>query len=340
MAIANEILRSGKDEVLVTGGTGFIGAYIIQALVENGYKVRAIRRSTKLPFFIDASVLDKVEWISGDILDVEQLSESMKGVSVVVHAAAKVSFDSRERREMYRINVEGTAHVVNCALENNVQKLLHVSSVSALGKKENQSRVDEGKEWEDAKLQTHYANSKYHSEMEVWRAIAEGLNAVVINPSTVLGFGDWNQTSCALFKSVYQEFPWYTNGINGFVDVKDIARAVVLLLENNISAERFLLSGENWSYRQLFNCIADGFQKKHPAREATPFLGGVAWRWERLKSMFTGIKPLLTKESARVAQNHIHFDNSKIHRFFPEFVFTPLQQTIHQACQLYLANTH
>ncbi|PWT77976.1 MAG: 3-beta hydroxysteroid dehydrogenase [Bacteroidetes bacterium] len=337
MAIAND-LRPGKDHVLVTGGTGFLGAYILQALVEKGYSVTAIRRSNKIPFFIDASVLDKVDWVDGDVLDVDKINQCMRGVSAVVHAAAKVSFDSRERSEMYRTNVEGTANVVNCALQNNIQKLLHVSSVAALGRNENQILVNEGKEWEDTKLQSHYASSKYHAEMEVWRAVAEGLNAVVINPSTVLGFGDWNLTSCALFKSVYHEFPWYTNGITGFVDVRDIAKAAVLMLENDVSAERFLLSGENWSYRQLFNCIADGFQKKHPAKEATPFMGGLAWRWEKLKSLFTGITPLLTKESARIAQYQVQFDNSKMHRFFPEFVFTPLQDTIQQACQLYLAN--
>ena len=142
--------------------------------------------------------------------------------------------------------------------------------------------VTEEKKWEDGKRNTSYAISKYHGEMEVWRGIAEGLNATIVNPGTVLGYGDWNGSSCALFKSAYREFPWYTNGVNGFVDVGDVARAVETLLAVGSSGQRYILSGDNWSYRQVFNAIAKGFGKKPPTREASPFLGGVAWRMEKL----------------------------------------------------------
>jgi dihydroflavonol-4-reductase len=176
--------------------------------------------------------------------------------------------------------------------------------------------------------------------MEVWRAIAEGLETVIINPSTVIGYGDWNLSSCSIFKSVYAEFAWYTNGVNGFVDVEDIAKAVVILLESGISGERFVLSGENWSFRQLFDAIADGFHKKHPYREATPNLGEIAWRMEKIKSIFTGRTSLLTKESARIAQTKTYFDNNKIKKYLPLFSFTPLEQTVRQACARYLQNVN
>jgi dihydroflavonol-4-reductase len=327
-----------EGKVLVTGGTGFLGAYIIKELLDKNYQVRAIRRSNHLPFFIAETILNKVEWLHGDILDTISLEEAMDGVQAVIHAAAKVSFIARERKQMYKTNIEGTANVVNAALEKKIKKLVHVSSVAALGRRRDGATVDEGKQWDEASLNTHYAISKYRGEMEVWRAIAEGLTAVIINPSTILGYGDWNTTSCAIFKSVYNEFPWYTTGINGFVDVQDIARAAVLLLQSDISGERFVLSGENWSFHQIFNMIADRFSKKHPSRDATPFLGSLAWRWEKIKSVFTGVPPLLTKENARIAQSKTYFDNSKIKQYLSGFSFTPIHQTVEQACRAYLQN--
>ncbi len=174
--------------------------------------------------------------------------------------------------------------------------------------------------------------------MEVWRAMGEGLQAVIVNPSTILGYGDWNSSSCAIFKTVYSEFPWYTSGINGFVDVEDVAKAIVLLAEKNVSGERFILSADNWSFQQLLATIADGFGKRRPMKHATPVLGSIAWRIEKVKKMFSRKLPLLTRESARVAQSKTHFDNGKILRALPEFSFTPLQQTISKACENYLQN--
>jgi len=326
------------NKVFVTGGTGFLGAYIIRELVEKGYYVKAIRRGDKLPFFIPVEILNKVEWIQGDILDISVLENVMEENDIVIHAAAKVSSNPSERKQMYKTNIDGTCNVVNAALEKKIKRLVYISSVAVLGKNEDETTVNEGKQWEEKKLQSHYAISKYHAEMEVWRAVAEGLNAIVINPSTILGFGDWNNSSCALFKSSYNEFPWYTEGVNGFVDVSDTAKAIVLLLQSDISGERFLLNGENWSFHQLLNTIADGFSKKRPHLEATPFLGALTWRWERIKSFFTGGSPLVTKENARNAQGKTYFDNSKIRKYFPDFAFTPLEQSIQEACRSYMQN--
>ena len=322
--------------VLVTGGTGFLGAYIIKELVEKNYSVRAIRRSSKLPFFISKNIFDKVEWVDGDILDVTELEEAMTGTDAVIHAAAKLSFVLKERKEIFKTNVEGTANVVNAALAQNVKRFVHVSSVAALGRKTKGEQVNETKQWQDSKWNTNYGVSKYYGEMETWRAIGEGLNAVIVNPSTIIGYGDWNTSSCAIFKSVYKQFPWYTNGISGFVDVEDVAKAIVLLMESNINEERFILSAENISFRELFNLIADGFGKKHPSRNATPFLAQIAWPIEKIKSLFTGKPPLLTKESARIAQSKTYFENSKILNSLPGFSFTPLEETIKKACKKYL----
>ena len=172
--------------------------------------------------------------------------------------------------------------------------------------------------------------------MELRRAMGEGLNAAIVNPSTIIGYGDWNTGSCAIFKSVHDEFPWYTTGSNGFVDVADVARAVVVLLESDIRGERFLVSGENSSFQDLFNLIADGFSKKHPSMKATAFLGAVAWRIEKLKSLLSGKPSILNRETAHVAQSKVSFDHSKILTRFPGFQFTPLQETIYKSCAAYL----
>lgn len=323
--------------VLVTGGTGFLGAYIIKALIEKGYAVRAIRRSNKLPVFIPKEFFNKVEWVEGDVLDVVSLEDAMEGVDTVIHSAAVVSFSKKEQQQMYQVNVEGTANVVNISLEKNITRFVHISSIAAIGRKGDGGHVNEEKKWEESNVNTHYAKSKYRSELEVWRGINEGLSAVILNPSTILGYGDWNTGSSAIFKNVYNEFKWYTSGLNGFVDVEDVAAATVLLMESNISEERFIINGDHWPFRKLMDAIAENFKKKKPAMEATPFLLDIAWRIEKLKSFFTGKKPLLTKESAKVAVSKTWFDNDKFLEAFPEFSFTPLEQTIRKACTIYTA---
>ena len=322
--------------VLVTGGTGFIGAYIIKELVEKNYSVRAIRRSSNLPFYIPKEIFDKVEWVDGDVLDIIAIEDAMNEVDAVIHVAGVISFAKRERKQMYNVNVAGTANMVNMAMEKNIRRFVHISSVAALGRTMTGSHVNEEKKWEENKANTHYAKSKYKAELEVWRGISEGLNAVILNPSTILGYGDWNSSSCALFKKVYDEFRWYIPGINGFADVEDVAKATILLMESNISEERFIINAENWSFKKLQDTIADGFNKKHPSRQVTPFLMAIARRIEKMKSFFSEKKPLLTKESSRVAFSKTYFENDKILKALPDFSFTPLEQTIKKACEKYL----
>jgi dihydroflavonol-4-reductase len=326
-----------KPSVLVTGGTGFLGAWIIRKLVKDGYSVNAIKRkNSELPFFIEASILEKVNWMEGDVLDIGALEEAMVGVDVVIHSAAVVSFHKADRERMYITNITGTSNVVNLAIQTGVRRVVHVSSVAALGRTQSGDTVNERRTWVDNKINTHYAISKYKAEVEMWRGMAEGLEGVIINPSTILGYGNWNSSSCAIFKNVYNEFPWYTNGINGFVYVEDVARAVVELMESDISMERFIVNAENLGFRELLNNIADGFRKKPPHREASPWIGQIAWRFEKIKSMLTGIRPLLSSDSAKVAQSKTYFDNSKLLTALPHFSFTPLHQAIQLSCERYL----
>jgi nucleoside-diphosphate-sugar epimerase len=259
----------------------------------------------------------------------------MKGVYAVIHSAAIVSFNKKERHHMYHVNVEGTANVVNAAIENRINRFLHISSVAALGRTIKTETVTEQKKWEENKANTHYAISKHHSELNVWRGFAEGLEGIVINPSTVLGYGDWHQSSCAIFKSGYKEFAWYTNGINGFVGVEDVAEAATQLLFSDITQKKFIVSAENWSFQHLFNSIADGFNKKRSHKEATKTMGEIAWRLEKIKEILTGKKALLTRETAKIAHSKTSFDNTALLNALPDFQFTSLDSVIKKACEEY-----
>lgn len=321
--------------ILVTGGTGFLGSYIIKHLIEKGHQVRAIRRNDKLPYWVDAAVFDKVEWVEGDVLDIVSLEEAMEGVEAVIHSAAVVSFLKKERKQMYQVNIDGTANVVNVMLEKNINRLVYISSVAALGRTAGGGHVNEERKWEDSKINTHYAITKHKAEMHVWRGMAEGLNAVILNPSTILGYGDWNSGSSAIFKNIYKGISWFTPGVNGFVDVEDVAIVTERILNTDISEQRFIVNGHTWAFKKLQETIAENFGKKKPTRAATPLLLGIAWRVEKIKSFFTGQKPLLTKESAKVACSKTWFENDKLLAALPGFSFRPMEETIKKACEQY-----
>jgi len=314
--------------VFVTGATGLVGSHLVQALVLQGKPVRALYRTT-IPAYTGA---DKVEWVQGDILDVIALDEALVGVEQVYHCAAVVSFNPKKTAELYQTNVEGTANVVNAAIAAGVKKLLYVSSVAALGRMHTASAIDENMQWSPKANSSEYGRSKYLAEMEVWRGIGEGLEAVIVNPSIILGAGNWNEGSSQIFKSVYNEFPWYTDGVTGFVDVEDVVRAMQLLMDSDINAQRYILNAVNIPFKELFIMIAACFGKRPAHKKVTPFMAAIIWRWEALKYMLTGNSPLVTKETAASAQAKVFFKNGKLLEQFPNFNYTPIKGTISRIC--------
>jgi dihydroflavonol-4-reductase len=316
--------------VLVTGATGLLGSHLVGALLQKGEGVRALYRSDagQLPYAQDPHI----EWIKADILDVVAVEQAMDGVQQVYHCAGVVSFNPRQADMLHRVNREGTANVVNACLNAGVEKLLFVSSVAALGRLREDGKVHEGMMWTPETSNSRYGESKYLAETEVWRGIGEGLNAVIVNPVIILGAGDWSKGSSGIFKSAYDEFPWYTEGVSGFVDVLDVVKAMILLMNSAASAERFILSADNLPYRELFSGIALQFGKKPPHKKVTPFLAQVAWRWEGIKAAFSGATPLLTKETSRTGQSKVYFDNSKVKSFLKGFEYIPIADSIERIC--------
>ncbi len=309
--------------ILVTGGTGLIGSRIILDLIREGHQVRALKRPNSDTTFIKqvfehyledpGSSYDKIEWVNGDILDVLSLDDSMDQVEYVYHSAALVSFEPGAGKKLRELNEKGTANVINSCLNHSVKKLCYISSIAALGRPEDgEDFIDETLKWKASKYNTNYAISKYAGEREVWRGIAEGLNAIIVNPSIVLGISNPSKGSSRIFRSVWTGLKFYPPGINGFVDVEDVSRASIELMKSVITNERFILNGINITYRELFTRIADELDKKPPSTETSLWMLEAAWMFEAVKSVITGKKPLLTKETARTSGNRFRYSNSKI----------------------------
>ena len=314
--------------ILVTGGAGLLGKELIVQLLAQGKSVRAIYNKTPLPDFKSSHL----EQFQCNILDVAGLDEAMQGIEAVYHCAAIVTFNPKRKLEMFKVNIEGTANVVNAALTAGVQKMVHVSSVAALGRMRENVLINESMNWTEETSNSNYGQSKYLAEMEVWRGIGEGLNAVMVNPTIILGAGDWNSGSSKIFQSVYNEFPWYTEGTTGFVDVKDVVKAMIALMNSDITAQRFVISAENKSYRDVFNLMAHAFGKKPPYKKVTPFIAKMVWRMEAVKSFFSKDDPLLTRETAKTAMAKVGFDNSKLKKFLPDFNYRSIEETIAATC--------
>lgn len=325
---------------LVTGATGFVGAYLLHLLVKNGERnLRAIRRSSS-PMDLVSSLEKKVEWVEGDLLDVPSLEAAMDGVERVYHCAGYVSFSPGDMRKLLEVNQEGTANVVDLALHFGIEKLVHVSSIAAIGRRKNENTINEETKWLGNKWNSPYGISKHLAEMEVWRGIAEGLNAVIVNPANILGSGFWEgrTTTGQMFLKVFKGLPFYPQGGTGFVDVRDCARFMVKLMESDISAERFILNGENLPFRTVFNEMAKTLNVKPPSIEVTPFIREVAWSGAWLLSKFTGKKPFITKQTARSSARTFFYENEKSLAAFPDFHYTPILETIEETGRQFLEN--
>lgn len=323
--------------ILITGANGLVGSRTARRFAEANFEVLALCRSGS-----DLSLLEeissKITIIKGDILDIASLGKIIENnIDFVVHTAAVVSYSPKDRDNMYKVNVEGTANVVNICLDKQIKKLCYVSSIAALGKPNASTEhtlggiIDENQKWEDSPLNSHYAKSKYQGELEVWRGQAEGLNTVIVNPSVILGEGDWNKSSTQLFKYVYDEHKFYTEGNLNYVDVKDVVEAIFQLTVSEIQNERFILSADAVTYREFFLKVAKTFNKNPPTKSISPVLIEFLWRLEAIRSFFTNKSPLITKETAKNSRTKFAYKNEKIRQALG-FEFTNFEETILRVC--------
>ena len=331
--------------ILVTGGTGLVGSHLLFQLAQQGEKIVAIHRKNSdlktvknvFSYFSSnyESLFKSITWVEADLSDVPALDFAFKGVTKVYHSAAMISFSASDYRKMRKVNIDGTANIVNLCVANQVKKLCFVSSVAAVGKPLTGKNIDEENEWNVADNNYGYAITKYGSEIEVWRAGQEGVDVVIVNPGVILGSGFWKTGSGKLFDKSYNGFPFFTEGITGFVDVQDVTNIMIKLMNSTIKNQRFILVSESISFKTLFFSIADAFNKKRPTIKVTKLISGIGWRVNWLLSKFSGKTPMITKQSANSSHNRYYYSNKKIKEAI-DYQFIPLEETIKNVCKNYM----
>lgn len=329
--------------VLVTGGTGLVGAHLLYQLTSQGQLAKALKRETSdvqtvkniFKFYPDKNTDDlfnTIKWVDGDITDYDSIITALDGVEKVYHAAAYVSFNPRMKKKVFFINNEGTTNLVNACIEKGVKKFCHVSSIGALGSTANGLPVDEETSWHSHKKRSNYSQSKFNSEMEVWRASKEGLPVVVINPGVILGPGQHTRSSGTLFHQAKKGFKLYPPGSNAFVDVRDVAKAMVLLMESNIENERYILTSENIPFKTLLNMIASEMNVAKPKYLVPRWIAELGWRLDNVRSILTFKEPFLTKESVRASYSHSKYSSKKFSSQL-DYSFIPIEKTIEKTCK-------
>lgn len=318
----------------ITGATGFLGSYLVEELINKNQDIKIIalkRKTSKVPTKLQNYPASILEWVDGDLLDVVFLDEIMKNVDRVIHGAAIVSFDPKEKKQMRITNVEGTKNMVNTALANDIKLFCQISSVAALGQplasqqsqnikidangKTNEiTFIDEKARWTlEYTGFSAYAFTKHLSELEVWRAHAEGLNVVIVNPSFVLGYDENGRSSTALIDYIKSEKPYYGGGFSNFVDVRDVAEMTVSLLEKSeLHDERYILNGGTVAYSELMPKIAQVLDKKPPHKPIPNWVKKYGWRLAKVWSAVSGSSHIITKDSLEAAERTVTHSNQKI----------------------------
>ena len=326
-----------------------VGAHLLYDLLLKGYQVKALKRPQSnirqvretFGFYASAddaeALFQKIEWVDGELLDFQSMCEIVEGCSQVYHCAAVVSFSRADRADMMHINVGGTANIVNVCIEKQIP-LCHVSSIASLGhNSEPDGIITENDFWQTERGRSAYSCSKFKSEMEVWRGIAEGLKAVIVNPSVIFGAGDWTKGSSRFFGQIHKGLRFHTPGVTGFVDVRDVSCCMIQLMERECFGERYILSAGNMSFRELFNQIADNLNVNRPTIAAKPWMLNVAWRLALPLAAITGKNPYLTKETAHSAFEKMCYSAEKIEKNLG-YRFISLDKCIEECCRLYIVN--
>ncbi len=332
--------------IFVAGGTGYLGSHLLFRLVQTGKPVRALYRDKeKLDHFlkfrkfypeVTDRLLETIEWVKGDMLDYYTLSENLAGVTHVYNTAGLVSFHKEDRQELFRINVQGTANLVNACLEHHVERLCHVSSIAALGNMQDGEPVDENSLWSQNASPSPYSYSKFRGEMEVWRGINEGLHAIIVNPSIIIGPGIWYGSWKGIFKQVYEGLKYYPTGRSGYIDVHDVVRIMVHLAESEITGERFILSAENLAHKEVIDYLAVAMKKPLPEYPLTPVKMKIACQLEKIRSVFSRSRPRITRQSMRSSTSSVSYSNRKISAALsPDF--TPVRNSLSASIRYFLA---
>lgn len=331
--------------ILLTGATGFLGSHVLYKLLQNGEKVRATKRITSslenvkrvFRFYGEdkLALLENVEWVDADLLDVFAVEDTVKGMDEIYHCAAVVSFNPKDKEVMLKTNARGTENLVNAALEAGVKKFCHVSSIAALGRNTTKDIITEKIWWKPSPKNSDYSLSKYRAEREVWRASEEGLNMVIVNPSVIIGPGDFTSGAYKMMQQAYKGIPFYTDGATAFVDVRDVADAMIRLMKSDVKNERYIVSAANMSYRMFFNLLHDALGKKRPSIKVNKIIIQLASYVDKVKSIITGKEQTLTADAVNAASLVYQYDNSKLIKNIG-IKYIPITQSAKEMCEVFL----
>jgi len=334
--------------IFVTGGTGLVGNHLLYELARQNRPVRALKRaSTPLDeirkvfeYYTENTdeLMGRIEWVDGDLEDEFVLDGYLEGVTEIYHTAALVSFDPLQRKSMLKVNVGGTAYLIDMALQKHISKFCFVSSVAAIGTGTGKKAADETSIWKKSKYTHFYSWTKFKSEMEVWRGWAEGLNTVIVNPSIILGPGNWHRGAGQMFQTIDKGLSFYPPGVTGYVDVKDVIRIMIRLMDQELFGERFILNSENLKFKEVFSMIAHSLGKKPPSIQTKKWMTELAWRADWLKSKITRTAPMITRETSRAGGDFRYFSNEKICAAL-DYKFIPVEKSIQDIGKYYLQNS-
>lgn len=309
--------------ILVTGATGLVGTHLLIKLLKEKHQIRALYRTAIKKDYAKSVYLeccdpenreafDNIEWIQTDLNDVPELTTAFKNITHVYHCAAMISFDPAHFKKLRKTNIEGTANIVNLCLLNNVQKLCYMSSIATISENVLQSPLNETSEWNPEISDSVYAITKYGAEMEVWRGIQEGLDAVIVNPGIIIGCGFYNSGSGFLFKKIQKGMPYYTNGTTGYVAVEDVTEIMYRLMNSSIKNERYILVAENLSFKNAFTLISKSLQRSAPKKKVSPLTMKIAYYIQEFSHFFFRTKKILFKSSIKSAFTNSFYENDKI----------------------------
>lgn len=330
---------------LITGATGLVGAHVAYALIQQGKPVVAIKRThsdiqkTKHLFsyynFDGHLLFNQIKWIDADVTDIYSLLEAFNGIDTVYHCAGFISFNSRDREQMLKVNAQGTANVVNAALEKNIKHLVHVSSIATLQNPDIKLNIDESVYWKYSPEAGAYAISKYNGEREVWRGMEEGLNISIVNPGVIVGPGFWKQGSGQLFTKLDKGLSFYTDGSTGYIDVRDVAEIMIRLSDEKIFGKRFVLTENNYSFKEFLNLVALAMGKKAPGIRAGKILLNTGKWFETIFAAFSKRERILTKETIQAAININTFNNTLIKNTL-NYTFIPIKDSVDFSVKCFL----
>jgi len=330
--------------ILVTGGTGLVGSHLLYFLLKKHTTVRVVHRKSSdleavkkvFSYYTDDPNLlyQNIDWVEANITDIPALTAAFKDVTHVYHAAAYISFDPKHYYKLKKSNIEGTANVVNLSLANNIKKFCYVSSVAVLGTPLDEKFADEKNHWNPEEKNSVYGITKYGAEMEVWRGTQEGLNAVIVNPGVIVGEGFWNSGSGAIFKQAAKGIPFYFGGGVGVIDVKDVVKLMVMLMESHVKNERYVLVSTNVTYQQLLTHISKALGKKPPTTAAPKWILFVLSWLDWLSGSILGTKRKLLRATVHSMYKTSFYDSSKINDEFT-YDFITFEDTIERVTNTY-----